>query len=265
MPSGRTITIKNMDLNYKKLGEGEPIIILHGLFGMLDNWQTLARKLAENYMVYLVDQRNHGRSPHAEVHTYAEMAKDLKAFMDRELLAEAHVLGHSMGGKTAMQFATYYPKMVDHLIVVDIAPKVYPRGHDEIFKALQSLRFEDAVSRKDVDDQLAEYIDNIGIRQFLLKNIVRDKVSGFRLRMNLPVIYQDYEKILGLPDWKHRYEGPTLFIRGEKSPYVAEEDLEDIKTLFPAANLETVKDAGHWVHAEKPEQLLQLLRTFLIV
>lgn len=254
-----------MELNYKKLGEGEPIIILHGLFGMLDNWQTLARKIAENYTVYLLDQRNHGRSPHAEVHTYQEMAKDLKAFMDQELLTRAHVLGHSMGGKTAMQFASFFPEMVDHLIVVDIAPKVYPRGHDAIFKALQSLRFEDAVSRKDVDDQLAEYIDDLGIRQFLLKNIVRDKVSGFRLRMNLPVLYEDYENILGTLNWEHRFEGPTLFIRGEESPYIADGDMKEILQLFPAAKLETVKEAGHWVHAENPEQLLQLLRTFLIV
>jgi pimeloyl-ACP methyl ester carboxylesterase len=254
-----------MELNYKKLGEGEPIIILHGLFGMLDNWQTLARKLAKNYTVYLIDQRNHGRSPHTDTHTYIDMATDLKAFLDQELLTEVHIMGHSMGGKTAMQFATYFPEMVDHLIVVDIAPKVYPRGHDEIFKALHSLRFEEASSRKDVDDQLAEYIDNLGIRQFLLKNIVRDKVSGFRLRMNLPVIFQDYEKILAIPEWKHHFEGPALFIRGEKSPYVDEADMEEITAVFPAAKLETVKEAGHWVHAEKPEELLQLLRTFLIV
>lgn len=254
-----------MQLNYKKLGEGEPVIILHGLFGMLDNWQTLARKLAENYCVFLVDQRNHGRSPHTNSHTYPEMAQDLKALMDQELLAEAHILGHSMGGKTAMQFASYYPEMVDHLVVVDIAPKTYAPGHNEIFQALQSLDFTAAISRKDVDEQLATYLPNAGIRQFLLKNIVRDKVSGFRMRMNLPVIYQDYEKILAQPDWKYRFEGPTLFIRGGQSHYITDDDQEAILQLFPAAQIETIKAAGHWVHAEQPEQLLQILRTFLIV
>lgn len=254
-----------MELNYKQLGEGEPIIILHGLFGMLDNWQTLGRKLAENYSVYLIDQRNHGRSPHADEHTYESMAEDLKQFMDSILLPKAHIMGHSMGGKTAMQFATYYPEMVDHLIVVDIAPKVYRPGHDDIFQALQELQLEEAISRSDVDKQLGRYIDSEGVRQFLLKNIVRDKATGFRLRMNLPVIYRDYEKILDNPDWEEVFEGPALFIRGAESKYVADKDMLTILEHFPAAKLETIKEAGHWVHADQPDRLLQLLRTFLIV
>lgn len=254
-----------MELNYKLLGEGEPIIILHGLFGMLDNWQTIARKLSENYAVYIVDQRNHGRSPHADVHDYQSMAEDLKYFMDSHLLTKAHIMGHSMGGKTAMQFATFYPDMVDHLIVVDISPKVNISRHDEIFEALLGLQLEEAESRKDVGDQLARFIEEESVRQFLLKNIVRDKASGFRLRMNLPVIYRDFEKILDSLDWEEVFEGPTLFIRGGQSSYVEDEDMLEILEHFPVASLETIKEAGHWIHADQPDQFLQLLRTFLIV
>jgi esterase len=254
-----------MQLNYKVLGQGDPIIILHGLFGMLDNWQTLARKLAEKYTVFIVDQRNHGRSPHTETHDYPSMAEDLCLFMESQFVLKAHIIGHSMGGKTAMQFATHYPDMVDHLVIVDIAPKTYPAGHDAIFTALLDLDLAKAENRKEVGEQLAVNIADIGVRQFIMKNIVRDPERGFRLRMNLPVIHRDYQKILNNLEMDDSFEGPSLFVRGGRSPYVQESDLADIQEFFPQARLETVANSGHWVHAEQPEALLELLFSFLQV
>lgn len=254
-----------MELNYKTFGQGEPLIILHGLFGMLDNWQTLGRKLGEHFTVFILDQRNHGRSPHAEPHDYPAMAEDLKNFMENHLIMRSHLLGHSMGGKTVMQFALSYPDMVDKLIVVDIAPKTYPGGHQEIFEALSQLKLEGEKSRVAIDQQLAERIPQRSIRQFLLKNLARDPDKGFRLRMNLPVIYRDYEKILQPPEREDTFRGETLFIRGANSPYVQDEDLDLIREFFPQAGLQTIEGAGHWVHAEKPRELLSAVQNFLAV
>lgn len=252
-----------MQLNYKVFGQGEPIIILHGLFGMLDNWQTLARKLAEHYTVFIVDQRNHGRSPHVDAHDYESMAEDLRLFMESQFVLKAHIIGHSMGGKTAMQFASHYPDMVDRLVVVDIAPKKYPGGHQEIFAALLDLDLAKAETRKDVEEQLKTKIPEAGIRQFLMKNITRQPDNGFELRMNLPVIHRDYEKILDSLDIEESFEGPSLFVRGGRSKYVAETDLELIQEYFTEAQLETIERAGHWVHAEAPKELLASLLAFL--
>lgn len=252
-----------MQLNYKVFGQGEPIIILHGLFGMLDNWQTLARQLAEHYTVFIVDQRNHGRSPHVDTHDYESMAEDLRAFMESQFVLKAHIIGHSMGGKTAMQFATHYPDMVDHLVVVDIAPKKYSAGHQEIFAALLALDLAKAESRKDVGVQLQAKIPEAGIRQFLMKNIIREADNGFRLRMNLPVIHRDYQKILDPLEMEEPFEGPSLFVRGGRSNYVAETDLEMIQEYFPEAQLESIEGAGHWVHAEAPKEFLAHLLAFL--
>ena len=254
-----------MQLNFKTFGQGEPIIILHGLFGMLDNWQTIAKKLADTHTVFIVDQRNHGRSPHVEEHTYAGMADDLLQFMQDQFIQKAHILGHSMGGKTAMHFALNHPDQVDKLIVVDIAPKTYPNGHDEIFAALQSLKLNELESRKEIDEQLSNFISETGVRQFLMKNIERSRENGYALKMNLPVIYRDYPTILQEPELDDPFEGETLFIRGAKSRYVKDEDVLNILEFFPNARLETILDAGHWVHAERPQELLDLVKDFLAV
>ncbi len=232
---------------------------------MLDNWQTVARQLAKDYTVFLVDQRNHGRSPHLEEHSYLGMAEDLRQFMEDQFVLESHILGHSMGGKTAMHFAFEYPDMVDKLIVVDIAPRTYPRGHDEIFKALFELDLSVVKSRRDIDEQLGRYISETGVRQFLMKNIARDKEKGFQLRMNLPVIHKDYEGILQQPPEEAHFEGETLFIRGTKSSYIQADDLPLIQQYFPQGQLAAVKDSGHWVHAEQPAKLLELVQNFLAV
>jgi len=252
-----------MQLNYKTFGQGDPLIILHGLFGTLDNWQTLAKRWAKEYTVFLVDQRNHGRSPHVDEHNYLAMAEDLNTFMEANWIHKAHILGHSMGGKTAMQFAVLYPEMVDKLIIIDIAPKEYSGGHEQIIEALNNLDVSQLQDRKTADAQLKTRIPLFGVRQFLLKNLTREKTGGYRWKMNLPALTQNYQAILQNIDPSELFEGPALFVKGDTSPYIKEEDLPNIQTYFPNAQLETIAEAGHWVHAEQPEQLFKVVRHFL--
>jgi pimeloyl-ACP methyl ester carboxylesterase len=253
-----------MELNYKTFGRGEPVVILHGLFGTLDNWQTIARQLAGNFSVYIIDQRNHGRSPHADVHDYPSMAEDLRHFMENHWMYRAHLIGHSMGGKTAMQFALEYPDMVNKLVVVDIAPRSYPEWHNHIFDALFSLKPEQFEDRKQAEEVLAKHIDDEGVRLFLLKNLSRKKSGGYELKMNLPVIRRHYADLLaGIDSEGHVFEKPTLFIRGARSQHILPGDEPLIRELFPNAIIKTVEDAGHWVHADQPEEMLKLLRDFL--
>ncbi len=252
-----------MQLNHKTFGQGPPLLILHGLFGTLDNWQTLGKRWAEHYTVVLIDQRNHGRSPHLDAHSYPLMAEDLKAFMEANWMYEATLLGHSMGGKTVMQLATTYPDMVEKMVVVDIGPKSYPGGHELIIQALNDLPLAKINDRKEADAFLAERIDDFGVRQFLLKNLTREKSGGYRWKMNLPVLTRDYEAILQNVEAEEIYDGPSLFVRGGKSNYVQDEDLTTIHEHFPAANLVTIPNAGHWVHAEQPQALFDVVSSFL--
>jgi pimeloyl-ACP methyl ester carboxylesterase len=251
------------ELNYKELGQGHPIVILHGLFGTLDNWQTIAKYLSETYSVYLVDLRNHGRSPHLPDMNYGLMAEDVRQFMESHWLHEAYVMGHSMGGKVAMQLALNNPDMVEKLIVVDIAPKIYTGSHFEIFKALLSLDLAHTSDRAIAEAHLYQFEKDPGVVQFLMKNLSRKKEGGFEWKMNLPVIYQHYADILANVSGDHPFEHPTLFIRGELSGHVKDSDLPDIQRLFPAVVLETIPQAGHWVHADQPAALLERVRAFL--
>lgn len=255
-----------IQLNHKSFGQGDAIVILHGLFGTLDNWQTLAKKLAEDYYVFLVDQRNHGRSPHVEGMSYPLMANDLKEFLEQNWIHQTHIIGHSMGGKTAMQFALNYPDIVDKLVVVDIAPKAYLGGHELILNALRNFPVNSVGSRKEAEQVLLEGgIQELGIRQFLLKNLTRSKTGGYEWKMNFPEIDKHYHNILTNIEIENKspFDGETLFVRGANSDYIQEEDTDSIKALFPQSKLETVAQAGHWVHAEHPQALLELLRKFL--
>ncbi|MFK7935783.1 MAG: alpha/beta fold hydrolase [Saprospiraceae bacterium] len=251
-----------MNLNFKTFGQGDPIIILHGLFGTLDNWQTLAKQLATNYTVYIVDQRNHGRSPHADEFNYHILAEDLHAFMENNWIYKARIIGHSMGGKTALQFALEYPDMVEQLVVVDMGLKAYQGGHAEIFAALLAMDVRSISDRKAAASFLEPRIPNLGVRQFLLKNLTRNKEGGYRWKMNLPVLHARYADILAAIESNEIFEEDALFIRGGQSNYVQTEDWEAIQQTFPQATLATVADAGHWVHAEKPQELLQLVTEF---
>lgn len=252
-----------MELNYKTFGQGDPIIILHGLFGTLDNWQTIAKQLAEQYSVFIIDQRNHGRSPHTEDHSYQLMADDLFEFMSNHWIYGAHVIGHSMGGKTAMKFALEYPEQVNKLIVVDMGIKANEGGHETIFEAMFDLDLDHLESRTIADEQLKTRIDEYGTRQFLLKNLTRKKKGGYEWKMNLPVLHQNYAEILSAIEGNSTFDHPTLFLRGGKSDYILDEDFEDIQSLFPDSQLATIQEAGHWVHAEAPKQFMEVVLDFL--
>lgn len=251
-----------MKLNFRKVGEGKPLVILHGLFGSADNWFSIARELDKEFTMYLVDQRNHGDSPHSSAWNYDLMVEDLKELLDDEGLDKAFLMGHSMGGKTVMNFALKYPERVEKLIVADIAPRYYPVHHESILEGLNSLDLKAINSRKEADDALAKYISEPGIRQFLLKSLGRD-AEGFAWKINLPVITRNIE-IVGeaLPEGES-YDGPTLFLAGANSHYIQQKDLPEILEFFPNYELEFVKNAGHWLHAEQPHAVVEEIRRFL--
>lgn len=254
-----------MQLHHKSFGQGFPLLIVHGLFGTLDNWQTLGKRFAEQHLVYLVDQRDHGRSFHSEEITFPILGEDLRRFMEDNWMHEAHLLGHSMGGKSVMQCALDNPDLVDKLVVVDVAPRDYAGSHQEIFEALFAVDLVNLRDRKDADAFLKTRIPSYSVRQFLLKNLSRDRdTGGFRWKMNLPVIYKYYSDILANVRWDGTpFDKPTLFIRGADSDYIQDEDYPTIRRMFPQARIETVADAGHWVHAQQPEVLYRLVREFL--
>lgn len=252
-----------MLLNYKEFGNGQPLIILHGLLGSLDNWQSIARELGRNYKVYTVDLRNHGKSPHSETMNYEAMASDVLALMDKLGLLHAHIIGHSMGGKVAMYFALHYPERVDKLVVVDIAPKAYSRGHDQIFKALFSIDPAMIDSRSEADEQIQVYIPEPAVRLFLLKNLARDADGHFYWKMNLEVIYKNYEAIIEAIASPWPYPKPVLFLRGGKSAYIRAEDELSITDLFAQATIQTIPNAGHWLHAEAPQLFIARVTDFL--
>lgn len=254
-----------MNILYSNIeGTGKPFLILHGFLGMGDNWKTLGSRFAENgFEVHMIDQRNHGRSFQDDAFSYEVMAEDVKHYCDHHGLKKVVLLGHSMGGKTAMLFASKYPELVEKLIVADIAPKHYPQHHQDILKGLSSLDYKAMDSRGDADKQLKEYISNRGIRQFLLKNLYRIGQDDFALRINLPVLIENIEEVgKALPE-DAIYTGETLFIKGGRSVYIEEVDEMLIKKHFPKATIATVSDAGHWLHAEKPDEFYEETERFL--
>ncbi|MHA7131589.1 alpha/beta fold hydrolase [Algoriphagus namhaensis] len=251
-----------MKLNFKKAGSGPPLVILHGLFGSADNWFTIARELQALFTLYLVDQRNHGDSPHSDEWNYSVMVDDLLELFDDEGLDKAFLMGHSMGGKTAMNFALAHPDRVERLIVADIAPRYYPVHHEQILEGLNSLPLKDLESRKQADEELAKYIKEPGIRQFLLKSLGRDE-RGFVWKINLPVITKNIEEVGQALEGDETYEGKTLFLAGAKSDYITDEDYEEIYEFFPNYQLVKIPDAGHWLHAEQPADVVKEIKNFL--
>ncbi len=252
------------DLYSIVLGEGTPLIVLHGFLGMSDNWKTLGRRYAEEGLqVHLVDQRNHGRSFHSDTFNYDVLSEDLKVYLLKKNIPKAIILGHSMGGKTAMQFACTYPELTEKLVVADIAPKFYPPHHQAIINALNTLDFDRITSRKDADEQLAIHIKEWGIRQFLLKNLYWEHKTRLGLRINLPVLSQRMAEIGENINSTASYSGDTLFLRGGRSEYINENDFPEIKRHFPKARLETIENTGHWLHAENPNQFFSLSKEFI--
>lgn len=256
-----------MQLNYEQRGSGEPVILIHGLFGDLDNLKSISRHLADNYTVVNLDVRNHGQSPHTDDMNYADMASDVIAIADAEGFDRFHLLGHSMGGKIAMEIALRYPSRVLSLIVADIAPVAYDARHSTIIEALTSIDTDALQSRQQADKQLAESIDSQGVRQFLLKNLRKDSDDNGKerwyWRFNLPALKANYTTLIGAPTSAGQYTGPTLFIRGAQSDYVTTEHRDAIVQRFPNAQPKTIEGAGHWLHAEKPTAFNQLVSGFL--
>ena len=246
-----------------------PLVILHGLFGTLDNWQTLARRWADEagLRVVSVDLRNHGRSFHAPDHRYAALAADVLALLDHLALDAARltVLGHSMGGKVAMALALGHPARLARLVVLDIAPRFSSMAHqDDILAGLQAVNLPALQSRQQADAVLAHHIPQPGVRQFLLKNLYRRDDNSFAWRINLPVLAASMGAVGEAISAAQPFLKPTLFIRGGQSDYITAEDkLHDIPALFPNSQVATVPDAGHWVHAEKPAEVFALVRDFI--
>jgi pimeloyl-ACP methyl ester carboxylesterase len=254
-----------MQLHYKTIGEGSrPLVLLHGLFGSLDNWLTLSKSIAAlGYTVYLLDQRNHGRSPHSEQFGYEEMADDLAEFIEQQQLTNPVLLGHSMGGKTIMHYAITRPEAPIHkLVVVDMAPRAYAVHHSTILDGLNAIPMATLESRQQADDLLATYEPSVSVRQFLLKNLYRTESGTFAWRFNLPVLTAQIEKV-GIATPQGSNNVPALFLRGENSSYVRNEDEALIRSLFPQAQLQTVPNAGHWIHAEQPVAFMRALESFL--
>ena len=253
-----------MDLHSQILGSGKPLIILHGFLGMSDNWKTLGLRWSKaGYEVHLLDLRNHGRSFHSEEFSYEVMAEDLKRYREGHDLEEITVLGHSMGGKVAMQFAVTNPEMVSKLIVADIGPKAYPTHHQDILKALSAFDFSKIRSRRDAETILSEYIKDESTRLFLLKNLYRNSKQEFGLRINLPVLSEKIEEVgAALPE-DAIFEGDTLFLGGERSGYIEPMDELLIKKHFPKAVIKKVSNAGHWLHADNPDEFYSDSMSFL--
>lgn len=253
-----------MILHSQIIGTGTPFIILHGFLGSGDNWKTLGNQFAEDgYEVHLVDQRNHGRSFHSENFSYEVMAADLLKYLKHHDISECILLGHSMGGKTAMYFAVEHPERVTKLLVADIGPKAYPQHHQDILKALSVLDFSKIKSRGQADKVLSEYIPDIGTRQFLLKNLYWKEKGILGLRINLPVLSEKIMEVGKALPKSSVFEGPAMFMKGQNSGYVEVTDEILIHKHFPKAQIVTISEAGHWLHAENPSEFYENVIKFL--
>lgn len=251
-----------MLLHFQRHGQGEPLVILHGLFGTLENWGAQIKTLSEHFDVIAADLRNHGRSPHSDEMNYRAMSNDLLELLDHLQLERINLMGHSMGGKAAMQFALDYPERVQRLIVVDIAPVRYPSRHNEVIEGLKRIDLAQLKSRSEADHTLSKYVDSAATRAFLLKNLYRNEQKRFAWRMNLPVLEQQYASIGDAPDGE-AYTGPVLFIKGGESDYLLAEHQQPIQQLFPNAGFKIIAGAGHLPHVEKPAIFTRLVDNFL--
>ena len=253
-----------MILHGNKFGEGKPFIILHGFLGMGDNWKTLGRQFSkQGFEMHLVDQRNHGRSFHAKDFNYDILAQDLKAYCEFHKLEDIILLGHSMGGKTAMNFATQYPDYVNRLLVADISPRYYPVHHDPILEGLTSLDFSEISTRGEADKALANYVTEVGTRLFLLKNLYWVEKGKLGLRINLPILKENVSEVGEALSSHATFFKPTLFLRGDKSEYIGPTDESIIHRHFTDAEIQTVSNAGHWLHAENPKDFYNAVVQFI--
>ncbi len=251
-----------MRLNYYSVGTGPNLIILHGLFGSASNFRTLAKLYGAHFTVYCLDLRNHGASPHDDDVSFDAMASDIIEFMDDHKLKNSALMGHSLGGKVAMQVALNFPERISCLIAGDIAPVEYPHHHDRIFEGMNEVSRRAVSSRKEAEQILADFVEMPEVRLFLLTNLVRDQDKSFVWRINVKGLECGYEDITKIPNGTP-YQGPSLFIRGDLSDYVKEEYFPAIYDLFPKAEIATLAGTGHWLHAEKPKEYAAITLKFL--
>lgn len=244
--------------------EGTPLLVLHGLFGMLDNWGTFGKEMAEFFPVHLLDLRNHGKSFHSDEMSHDAMANDILNYMEAHNILIANILGHSLGGKASMQFALTYPDKVEKLIVADIAPKAYPPHHQGIIKALQSVDFDVVKSRQDAEAILAQYIPEKSVIQFLAKNLYWTDDKKLAWRFNLITLAEKYTDYVAKGIKYGIFEGKTLFLAGEKSNYILPQDAFQIKQQFPNSEIVTIPNAGHWVQAENPAHFITAVKNFIL-
>ncbi len=252
-----------MPLFYREIGEGNPIIILHGLFGASDNWLTIAKELSKDYKIILPDLRNHGKSFHSDEFSYDVMLEDIATLINENNWLESIVIGHSMGGKTAMFLAAKYPDLIKKLVVVDIGPKSYPIHHQTILEGLGQIDLNQLSSRGEADKILSKYVDEIGVRQFLLKNLSRNDQQKFEWKINLKAITDHIANVGQALSLQAIFDKTTLFIRGENSNYIVEEDYPLINQMFPKSEIKIIQRAGHWIHAEQPKEFLKVVRDFI--
>jgi esterase len=250
-------------LFHRIFGEGEPLFILHGLFGSSDNWVTLGKTFAKKYQVVLVDLRNHGRSSQSDLWNYPAMAEDIFQLAKKLGLPRINLLGHSMGGKVGMTIAGSYHDFLKKLIVADIAPKYYPIRHRKIMDGLLSINLQHLTSRKEADKQLAKYVHIPGIRQFLLKNLDRDAENGFKWKLNLEIINNHLENVGVATIPSDKISIPSLFIRGINSDYITDEDIMEIRKYYANSTVESIGNAGHWLHAEQPDAFVKTVMEFI--
>ncbi len=250
-------------IHFKVTGSGPNLVIIHGLFGMLDNWQSIAKILSEHFTVYTIDAPNHGKSSHTDAFNYEAMSKMLLDFFHEQDLLESHIIGHSMGGKIAMKFAQNYPEYISKLIIADIGPKDYPIHHDIIIDALQSVDFKKIQNRKQITQKLSEFIQEQDVIQFLTKSVYWQSKDQLGFRFNLDVIAQQISNV-GEEIFDRAFEKPTLFIHGSNSNYILEQDKPFIQSIFTDVSFKTIKDAGHWLHAEQPGAFIEATKSFLV-
>jgi len=254
----------NMEILYSNIsGIGNPLLILHGYYGMGDNWKSIGNQISKDFEVHLIDQRNHGRSFHSEAFSYELMVEDLYNYIQHYQLKKVFLMGHSMGGKTAMLFAVTYPELIEKLIIVDISPRAYAPHHQEILAALNSVDFNIHNSRNLVDEQLEKLIPEFGVRQFLMKNIFWKEKEVLAFRFNLDSLTKNNQLIGKALPIDTKFEKKTLFLKGEKSGYITEDEALIINVHFPESKIVTIKNAGHWLHAENPTQFYKEVFEFL--
>ncbi|HEY3763484.1 MAG TPA: alpha/beta fold hydrolase [Verrucomicrobiae bacterium] len=252
-----------MKLYFKEFGAGRPLVILHGLFGSSDNWAGIAPKLAGQFHIFALDLRNHGQSPHGDEMTYPAMACDVVEFLDGQGIKSAAVLGHSMGGKVAMQLALDFPERVERLIVADMAVRSYGPEHEPYFQAMLKLGLKKLKSRMQMEEALAPSVPDLVIRRFLLKNLGHNPDGSYFWKINLTGIHKNYPHLCGAMTFDKSYDRPALFLSGGKSNYISESDHPKILKLFPKAQFQVIPQTGHWLHADAPEEFVKSVSRFL--